>query len=332
MSRPRKHNKHLPAYVRIKNGAYLYRDKKLCRVSEGESRMYEKLAEQKKLKHIGAVPAAVAAYKLDYLPTLSDSARKEHSRYLDVFAEEFDRFNVADITAPDIRGAIRDLFPKAPHAARHFRSRVYSFFTWAITEAGLCAINPVREIVLPKPRAKKTQWTDSLFWSVHDQLDAMHQCYHLLSFLLYQRTTDIRHLKKTDVQPPLIRFAPSKVAKLSGAEIDIVITPAIQSVLDRAAAIGRDWKVSSPYVIHTRQGTAYTASGIRSAYRRVDAPSPKSLLPYAMQHAKRKGATVEQLKVGRGHTTIATTEGYLATHDVPVSEVLQQLPPRVLPT
>lgn len=332
MSRPRKRDKHLPQYVRVKNGSYVYKDHKLCRVSEGESRMYEKLAERKKLKNLGAVPAAVAAYKLAYLPTLSQSARKEHSRYLDIFANEFDRFGVADVTATDIRGAIRDLFPKAPHAARHFRSRVYSFFTWAVTESGLCAINPVREIILPKPKAKRTQWTDALFWSVNDQLDDMHQCYHQLSFLLYQRTTDIRHLKKADIQPPFIRFAPSKVAKSSGAEIDVPITPAIQAVMDRAAAIGKAWKVISPYVIHTRQGTAYTASGIRSAYRRAHAPSPKSLLPYAMQSAKRKGATVEQLKVGRGHTTIATTEGYLATHDVPVSEVLQQLPPRVLPT
>ena len=330
MSRPRKRNKHLPAYVRIRNGAYLYRDIKLCRVSEGESRMYELLAERKQLKHLDTVPAAVAAYKLEYLPKLADSSRDEHSRYLDVFAKEFDLFRVADVTPKDIKGALRDLYPKAPHAARHFRSRVRSFFAWAVSE-NLCELNPVREIELPKPPAKKSEWTPELFWTVNDKLTPMYQCYHQLSYLLFQRTTDIRRLKRSDIRGGVIHFAPSKVAKSSGAEIDVPITPAIQSVLDRAAEISKGWKVISPYVIHSRSGTAYTATGIRSAYRRassVPGLHPKALLPFAMQQAKRKGSSTEQLQVARGHTSITTTEGYLRTHDVPVSEVMQELPER----
>lgn len=330
MSRPRKRDKHLPKYVRVRNGSYLYKDAKLCRVEEGEAAMYAALAKRIRTFDLAMVPMAVAAYKLAYLPTLSASVQKEHGRLLDVFAREFDAFRVDQVEAADIRESVRNLYGNAPHSAKAYKSRISTFFGWAISEKRLTTVNPCREVRLSAPKSKRTRWTDAEFWRVHEGLDTMKQCYHLLSFLLYQRATDIRHLKRTDIREGVIHFAPSKVAKSSGAELDVPITPAIQAVLDRAAAISREWGIVCPWVIHTRQGTAYTATGIRSAYRRLSAPPPKSLLPYAMQAAERRGWSRRQLQVGRGHTSITTTEHYLATHTVPVSEVVQELPPRVL--
>lgn len=330
MSRPRKRDKHLPKYVRIRNGAYLYKDSKLCRVEEGEAAMYAALSKRLRTSDLAMVPMAVAAFKLAYLPTLSASVQKEHGRLLDVFAKEFDAFRVDQVEAADIRESVRNLYGTAPHAAKAYKSRISTFFGWAISEKRLATVNPCREVRLSAPKAKRTAWTDAEFWRVHDGLDPMKQCYHLLSFLLYQRTTDIRYLKRQDIREGVIHFAPSKVARSSGAEIDVPITLAIQAVLDKAAAISREWGMVCPWVIHTRQGTAYAATGIRSAYRRLNAPSPKSLLPYAMQAAEKRGFSRRQLQVGRGHTTITTTEGYLATHAVQVSEVTQELPSRVL--
>jgi hypothetical protein len=142
----------------------------------------------------------------------------------------------------------------------------------------------------------------------------MHQCYHDLSFLIYQRTTDVRKLKRSQINNGVIHFTPTKTEHSNGSEVDIPITPEIQAVIDRAAETSKGWKIVCPYVIHTRQGSSYTRSGIYSEYRRADADivgkdengrqrpllglNPKALRPYAVTTATKQGFKIEQLQVG----------------------------------
>lgn len=336
VGRPRKHKTGLPDYVRIRHGSYLYRDKKLCRVEDGEARMYEVLARLKKAPATDSIPAAVERFKGEYLKILSASVRKEHERLLDVFAADFAEYTVHQVTAVEVRRSISNLYGEKHAAAKSYKSRVSRFFRWAVEEAGLRADNPCREVWVKRPIPRKSPWTPALFWSVRELLTPMHQCYHDLSFLLYQRTTDVRRLRRAQATDGIIHFEPSKTIRLSGAAVDVPITPAIQAVLERAAAIAKEWEVVCPYVIHTRQGAPFTRSGIHSAYRRADMIlhgkesmlhlNPKALLPFAMTEAKKRGYTLEQLRVGRAHTSIKTTEGYIQAHEVPVSQVMLELP------
>jgi len=323
--------------VRIRHGSYLYRDKKLCRVEEGEARMYEALARLKKLPATDSIPAAIERFKADYLRTLSTSARKEHARILDVFAADFFEYTVAQVTAVEVRRSIRNLYGDKPAAAKSYKSRVSRFFRWAVEEAGLRTDNPCREVWVKRPIPRKSPWTPALFWAVRDLLTPIQQCYHDLSFLLYQRTTDVRLLRRSQAASGIVHFEPSKTINSSGAEVDVPITPAIQAVLDRAAALSKEMKVVCAYVVHTTQGTPYTRSGIHSAYRRADLElhgkdmlhlNPKALLPFAMTEAKKRGWTTEQLRIGRAHASIKTTEGYIQVHEVPVSQVMLELPAR----
>ncbi|HXC41472.1 MAG TPA: hypothetical protein VN667_21255, partial [Burkholderiales bacterium] len=236
MGRPRKKDTKLPAYVRIRFGSYLYKDKKLCRADAGESAMYEALAKLLKGLDISTVPAAVAIFKLEYLPTLKASSRTEHAALLDIFADEFEDFRVDQVRAHHIKAACKARFPDAPTRARHFKSRVSTFFRWCIADKGMVQINPCKDVWLEKPVTRKTPWTPALFWAVRDHLTPMYQCYHDLSYLLYQRTTDVRWLLKEQVRESegVIHFEPTKTARSSGRAVDIPITPAIKAVLDRA--------------------------------------------------------------------------------------------------
>ena len=338
MSRPRERDSKLPKYVRIRHGSYVYKDQKLCRVDEGESAMYDALAKRTKLMNLELVPAAVAGFKLEELSKLSSSARKEHERLLDIFADEFSDFAVAQISARDIKRSARNLYATAGKlsAAKAYKSRISTFFRWCINEAGLCAINPCREVWLDKPRRKKTPWTDELFWAVRDKLSPMHQCYHDLSFLLYQRTTDVRTLPRAHVHDKYIHFEPSKTESSSGAEVDIKRTPEIDTVLERAAAISKEMNVVCRFVIHTSGGTAYTRSGIYGAYLRADKElhgepiglNPKALRPFAATSAKHQGFSAEEIQTGLAHMSMRTTEGYIQQHEVPVSSVMLRLPER----
>ena len=122
-------------------------------------------------------------------------------------------------------------------------------------------------------------------------------------------------------------------------EVDIPITPAIQTVLNRAAELSKEIAkkrgVIGPFLIHTRQGASYTRSGIHSAYRRADEElhggtsiglNPKALRPFAATVAKKRGYRLDQLQIGLAHTSQSTTEGYVQQHEVPVSEVVLVLP------
>lgn len=335
MSRPRTHKSLLPEYVRIRNGSYLYKDHKLCRVVDGEAKMYDALAKKKvDLPDLERIPQAVAQFKLDYLPTLSPSARKEHSRLLDVFSNDFSEFKVSDVTAVDVRRCIKNLYRGKETAARAFKSRISRFFRWCVEEEGLRAENPCREVWLPKPVKRKTKWTDELFWSMRGHMSEMYQCYHDLSVLMYQRTTDVRYLRRAQDLGAVIHFEPTKTEDSSGAQVDIPVTPAMRAVLDRAAAISKKWKVVCGYVIHTHAGTPFTRSGIYSAYLRADKAlhgeplglNPKALRPYAATLAKKQGFTTEQLQEGLAHATIRTTEEYIHQHETPVSQVMMRLP------
>lgn len=140
----------------------------------------------------------------------------------------------------------------------------------------------------------------------------MYQCYHDLSYLLYQRTTNVRYLRRERIRDGVIRFEPSKTARSSGKAVDIPITPAIKAVLERAKTLTKEITkkkgVIGPYVIQTRSGSPYTRSGINSAYRRADIAlhgeenivglNPKAIRPFAATMAKKAGFTLEQLWLG----------------------------------
>jgi len=330
----------LPAYVRIKSGAYYYRDTKMCRVSDGESALYDALAKRKALPALDRIPAAVAQFKVEHLPTLSPSARDEYERILTIFANEFSEFCVDQVTAVDVKRSTRNLYAGKDFAAKAYKSRVSTFFRWCVGEAGLCKINPCHEVFLKKPIARRSKWTDRLFLDAREHLNGMMKCYHDLSFLLYQRTTDIRHLMRSQIQDGVIRFEPSKTERSSGLSVDVPITAAIQEVLDRAAKLSKlsAIKGGDAPVIQTSTGGRYTRSGIYSAYLRADKKlhgketpiglNPKAIRPFAATSAIKQGFTAEQLQAGLVHTSIRTTEGYIQHHSVPVSAVNLTLPKR----
>lgn len=340
MSRPRKHDKGLPEYVRIKSGAYYYRDKKLSRVVDGESAMYDALAKKKALPDLDTIPIAVAQFKSERMSALSPSARKEHERLLKIFAHEFREFTVEQVTSVDIKRSARQLFAGKDFAAKAYKSRISTFFIWCISDAGLCTVNPCTSVRLKKPRSRKTPWTDELFLAVREKLGDMMKCYHDLSFLLYQRTTDVRQLMRSQIRGDVIHFEPTKTEDSSGGQVDVPITPAIRDVLDRAGKLAKlqSLRGGDAPVIQTSDGARYTRSGVYSAYLRADIAlhgkdgklglNPKALRPYAATSAVKQGFTREQIREGLVHTTIKTTEGYIQHHDVPVSALMLALPVR----
>ena len=345
MGRTRKSDKGLPARVYIRHGAYYFYDRagrwhNLGRVTAGESAMYaafSKIIEPGTRK--GSMADALKRFRAVHLPTLTDSTRKEYERMYDVIAEGFAEFDVPQVQPRHVMQFLGN-FQATPTARKHYKARLSTFFRWAVTEQGMRDTNPCAELRLKGPVRRKSAWNDELFWAVRDKLDDIMQCYHDLSILLYQRTTEIRLLMQSQRHGDVIRFVPTKTEHSSGLSIDVPVTPEIDAVWKRALSL---CKLSAgpggdAPVIQQADGSTYTRSGIYSAYRRADKAlhggkttrlNPKALRPYAATVAKRLGYGIEQLQVALAHTSVTTTEGYVQKHETPLSEVSMRLPERL---
>jgi integrase len=344
----------------------------LCRVEDGEPAMYEALAKiMRTADDPDRVPEAIALFKLDHLRKLAPSTRVEHARIYDKLSVEFADFRVAEVEPKDVARSLDLNYPGKLTAQHHVKARLSTFFRWCVRR-GLRADNPCREVWVESPPRHKSKWTDESFHAIRDALvptqdetrwhrkdgrlrddvraGLMMQCYLDLSFLLYQRATDVRLLRSSQVREreKVIHFEPTKTAKSSGAEVDIPITPEIEAVLVRAKSLTKvkPGPGGDAFGIQTRDGGGYTRYGVRSALDRaaeaagyaVRTPgakrarasglTAKDLRPYAASAAKRQGYTLEQLKEGLAHTSITTTEGYIQQHTTPVSAVQLRLPVR----
>jgi len=229
---------------------------KLSRIEEGEAAMYDALARVKDAAdNPDAIPEAIAAFKLEYLPTLAVTTRVEHGRMLDKIAHDFHGARVPDVRPKDVSRFLKQNFGSSLSMKRHAKARLSTFFRWCVEE-GLRDDNPCAEVWLPEPQDHKSKWTDAAYYAVRDAMVPKDEttwrradgelradvraglalkCYLDLSFLLYQRTTDVRLLRESQIREAekLIHFEPTKTKRSSGAAVDIPITSEIASVLAR---------------------------------------------------------------------------------------------------
>ena len=332
---------------------------KLCRIDAGEAAMYEALAKLHQELPLSRIPAAIAKFKAEYLPGLAVSTQKEHERLLDIAAEDLEAFDVPDVQPSDVARSVRNLFGDqvvdGKHraarltAGRHYKARLSTFFRWCV-EQGLRSSNPCREIWLKAPPRRDRYVTDDEFGKIRAALllgddkkptraGEMARAYAELCYLTIQRPTDVRRLLWSQVRDDVVAFKPSKTAGSSGARVLVPITPAIRAVLERARAFvpktkkGKEQKeLKSIYVVHALDGSPYTMSGLRSAWKRackraeVKNATIKDLRAKALTDARHAGYGKEALQVAAAHSSYETTEIYLKPFEEPLSTVRLMLP------
>src|SRR5262249_49877038 len=154
-----------------------------------------------------------------YLPTLASTTRTEHARMLNLIAQDFKDFAVDEVEAPDVLRFLENHYDadaekgttERRRMKHHARARLSTFVAWCV-QSGRRKVNPCREVWLKKPKAHKSKWTGESFHAVREHLTPMLQCYLDLSYLLYQRATDARLLKWSQVheRQNYIHFEPTK--------------------------------------------------------------------------------------------------------------------------
>ena len=248
----------------------------------------------------------------------------------------FTNYNMTQVEPTDVQDLVNH-FDGAKESARKHKGMLSKFFGRAILVKRLRTDNPCRDVKVVGGEKKLMAWSADVFHSIRDALGKpdeaeMMRCYMDLSFLLYQRSTDARILERRHIGDQIIIVAPTKTRKSTGVEIEIPITLELRTVLDRAAGISKKWGCVCPFIIHTRQGTAYTRSGVCGAFKRageragIKGADPKSVRKFAANEAKRAGYDMEEIQDALGHSDISTTQGYVQTSTRRQSVVRLTLP------
>ena len=205
-------------------------------------------------------------------------------------------------------------------------------------------VNPCREVKVEKVSASKVYITDQQYHAIRDAAligkdgrptpsGVTLQCYMDLCYLLYQRSTEIRLLKKENIDLFYreIHFKPTKTERTSGAS---VIVPISENILKVILIALQNSNKDCPYLIHTDENEPYTRTGIGSAFRRaaeranIKGPTLKAIRAKAITDAKRAGYETKQLKVAAAHTTESMTEVYIKMRLPERSEVILDMPNR----
>lgn len=256
---------------------------------------------------------------------------------LGVVEEAFRKADLSEIT-PAIVATFVDQW-EGRRSAQAYRGHLSKFFAWCCRK-GLMNTNPAREVTVKAPPQRDVYITDAEYVAIRNacavgrdgrptRTGEMVQGYMDLLYLMYQRGTEIRLLKWSDVKEDGILFKPTKTEKSSAAKVLVPIGTDVKAVL---AKLRRIRKTRSMYVIHTEHGQPYTAHGIGSLFERaceragVKGVTLKDIRAKAATDASRAGYTDEQIKTALAHTDLATTRRYIRGRSTPMSEVEMCLP------
>lgn len=360
----------LPSRVYARNGSYHWvrnTDEKwikLCRVDEGQTRMFERLAEEKRKLDVdsdeGTMSRLAAIYMEKHAKQYAESYRDEWIRRGNDVRKAFRHKDIEEADAGTIDDFLTGNWPDKLPTQNAMKGWLSKFFSWAVLRRHV-ALNPCREVRLKKPKVRNVYILHTAFLAIREALASytyektvngekrrfsakvptgpeMQVFVDLCYLMTCQRSTDIRELRWTQVDRAagVIHFLPSKTADSTGEAVDWPITPEIEDVLRRAKELQRGMKVQSlsGHVVTDQEGKPKTPAACRDAWRDamrraglegVDY-TVKDIRAKAMTDAKRAGYDIEALQIAGAHADRATTEGYIKQREVPLSTVRLQLP------
>lgn len=372
MNRKRKADRGLPRRVYKKHGAYYFvpaepmrdpRDAKnkapkawikLCTVVDGEVTMLRELAAVLGSPQLveGSMPYCCAEFRARKLNAYTKTTREDYERYLVMVADVFEDFAAAEVTTKDCADFLRAKYADKANTARKVAALMAKLFRFIIGELGLRQDNPMDQLDLGDYQTARRE-----VLITHEQLRAirkggMQSKEHRgtgaildtasgpmfaaiidMTYLLWARAIDIRTMRDEKFENGVIRLKPSKTLKSSGKAVDIVITPAIREVIERARAIKRARGIISPYLFATTKGGAYSKTGLISMWRRAKERAGITA-DVTFKDIRALGATdAAKANVARGeiqkrlvHTTGKTTDIYIKDVVPDVSELAIELP------
>lgn len=309
MTRPRKHDKHLPPCVYLKHGAYYWVQATkwhfLARDYPGALAAYARLAGQAATSPPGSIGALLDRVLDDASSRCAPSTVRAYGAAVEALRLVLVEF-APDQVKPRHVAAIMDTWRDKPAMANRLRTVLKLAFDVAI-RTGLCDSNPVIGIA-PHPTKKRTRYlTDPEYRAIWDQAPLALRCIMDLAYLTGQRIGDVLSIRLLDLTERGIEVDQEK----TGKRLTIRWTPDLRAAVEAAKGLHSTAKL---ILLGQRNGKPRSYFGVRDLWDRACARAKVAdahlhdLRAKAITDARRQGLNPQHLA---GHTTEAQTVRYL---------------------
>lgn len=305
VTRPRKRDKHLPACVYRKHGAYwLVRRGKWTRLG---ATLPEAMLEY--ARRVEPATGSVSAL-LDHV--MGEAARRVKPSTLAQYQVAAERlkghlieFEVSQVRPVHI-AALMDHYAAKPSMANRMRSVLKLAFDSAV-RSGQIDVNPVTSIARQHERKRTRYLTDAEYSAIHAVAGPALRAIMALCYLTAQRIGDVLAIREADITADGISIDQAK----TGKRLLIAWTPDLRAAVESARAVHGNRKL---LLLAQRNGRPRSYRGVRDLWARacdragvIDAHL-HDLRAKSLTDAKRQGLDAQHLA---GHTTEAMTLRYL---------------------
>ena len=315
MNRPRKRDRHLPACVFLRHGAFYYVKRgKWTRLAPA-SDLQAALAEYARIRerNVGGMAELIEA-TLPHLTAGKAAATVElYTSAAKKLAEMLAEFSPQQLRPADVQD-VMDLLRETPVMANRCRS-ILSMVMQRAVAAGTVAFNPVRDIARHGTSSRTRRITLDEFERIMAHASPRLAVVMRLCAITGQRVGDVLGLKRDALRDEGIEFAQAK----TGARLVVAWTPELRAAVDAAKAL--HGRVASLYVV---KGRGPKPLAYQPIYRdwlaacdraKVLDANIHDLRAMAGSEAKRQGLDPQALL---GHRTERMTLTYLRDRDVPI--------------
>lgn len=310
--RRRKTDRHLPACMYRKHGAYyLVRQNKWVRLGTdlpSAMQRYSRLISADRGDMVGLIDRM-----------LEDARGRVKARTLEQYELAAQRLKTAlvefavDEVQPHHVGQLMDHYRSTPNFANRMRTLLRQAFSIAV-RTGLRESNPVTEIQ-PFAERKRTRYVADDEWhAIYGQASPTLRCMMDIAYYTAQRINDVLEIRLSDVTDEGIQFTQEK----TGRRLLVSMTPELRDAIERAKRLHGSRPM---YLLGQRNGRIRSYRGARDLLCRaaeragVDDIGWHDIRAKSITDAKRQGLNAQQLA---GHTTEAQTVRYLRGRETTV--------------
>lgn len=304
VGRRRKTDKHLPARVYLRHGAYYLVDYngRWIRLGATVSDMYAELGRLTTPPTVKTMADLLHRYRMEVLPAKAAKTQKDNARSLDRLTAVFGRMRPSEVRPVDIYAYRDKRSQKGKTAANRDLEVLKHAFTKGI-EWGAVASNPagdVRKFALPR----RTRYvTDAELDVVRAVASPVVRVAMDLAVLTGLRRADLLALTRDNLTDAGILVATSKTGK----------TLLIEWSDELRAAVAAAWALQPQvrrHLLCTRRGKQITGNGFSTLWRRTIKASEVTP-PFRFHDLRAKSASDDDLASATsrlGHSSPAVTE------------------------
>ena len=258
--RPRKKDRHLPACMYHKHGAYyLVRKGKWERLDTDYQAALLAYAKRTAMDSVGGMPDLIDRALTHHRKKISANTAKQYDAAAERLKAIFVQFQPREVLPRHV-AAVKMELASTPNMCNRILSLLRIVFGYALEWQEVDA-NPCIGITRHEEGKRDRYITDAEFGALLDAASPYIRSILEMCYLTGQRIGDVIAIRLTDISDEGVSFVQAK----TGAKLIVAMTPDLQAVISRAKALPR--KVRTLTLFCSRSGKPVSYETVKEAFK-----------------------------------------------------------------